>query len=294
MLHSRLVEPESGSREGFVINKKNVLHPILLLMVTTAALVAAPVAAKNPATQPELIQNLVRTAGGEAAASMDGVFKLEVNTEETTLDGKSHKLSFTAWVNPSSWAQRRIQLNSKVVIGFDGKNGWATIDGKEDQRPQTPLQAQGTIDRFLFPVLLPFSLQTKNIAFGKPKPATWQDKKALKLPATFPPNFFYSPVMDTPWMIALDQKKERVLGAEFLPPSQYVEVGAEGIRYYILTRKTIEGVTLPSKILAVAIDENGLESGHVKVYDIKITKVKGDASLFLSPAALKAIGEETS
>ncbi|HHQ49385.1 MAG TPA: hypothetical protein ENK19_10955, partial [Acidobacteria bacterium] len=208
-----------------MIDTKHVLRPITLITVAAMALAASPAIAKKPAGPPALIQKLVRNAGGEAAAKLDGVFKLEVNTEETTLDGKSHKRSYTAWVNPASWAQRRIQLNSRVVIGFDGKDGWATVGGKEDQRPQTPLQARGTINRFLFPVLLPFSLTTENISFGTPKAAKWENKPALKMTATFPSNYFYTPVMDTQWKITLDPKKEKVLGAEFLPPAQYVDVG---------------------------------------------------------------------
>ena len=274
-----------------MIDTKHVLRPIALTTVVAIALAASPALAGQPAGPPALIEQLVRNAGGEAAARLDGVFKLEVNTEETTLDGKSHKRSFTAWVNPASWVQRRIQLNSRVVIGFDGKNGWATVAGKEDQRPQTPLQARGTINRFLFPVLLPFSLTTENISFGTPKAAKWENKPALEMTATFPSNFFYTPVMDTQWKIAIDTGKEKVLGAEFPPPAQFADVGAEGIRYYILTRQTVDGVTFPKKLLAVAIDRHGTESGHVKTYDIKVTRVKGDASLFLSPSALAAIGE---
>jgi len=239
----------------------------------------------------KLVQKLTEAAGAAAAAKLDGVLKLEVETEETTSDGKSHKVNYTAWVNPASWIQRRIQINPKVVIGFDGKNGWAIINGQNDTRPQTPLQARGTINRYLFPVLLPFSLDTPKLVFGPPEPGKWENDPAVQLTLGFPPNFFYTPIMDTQWMLTLNPEKTKVLGVEFRPPQEYVKLGAEGIRYYVLTRKTIEGVTLPTKLLAVAIDADGNESGHVKTYSVTVTKVEGDVSLFLSPEALKAIGE---
>ncbi len=270
---------------------KNTLVFFACALVATVAAAASPAgSAQRPATNP-LIQRLTEAAGAARAGSIDGVLKLEITTEETTLDGKSHKGAYTAWVNPSSWRQRRIKISPTVIVGFDGKAGWATVNGKNDTRPQTPLQAAGTINRFLFPLLLPFSLQTPGVTIGKPKPGTWEKDPAVQLPLSFPPNFFYSPVMDTQWILTLDPKKEKVLGAEFRAPEEYARLGAEGMRYYILTRTVVDGVTLPTKLLAVAIDRDGNESGHVKVYSATITKVPGDASLFLSPSALAAIGE---
>jgi len=251
-----------------------------------------PVQASGTTSTPDsLVTKLVAEAGGASAATIHGVFKLEVTTEETTLDGMSHKGAFTAWVNPASWIQRRIEISPKVIIGFDGKTGWALINGTNDQRPQTPRQAAGTINRYLFAALLPFSLQAPNISLGTPRKGTWENDPAIQVPLSFPPNFFYTPMMDTQWILTLDTAKKTVLGVEFRPPEEYVSLGAEGMRYYILQRKTIDGVTLPTKLLAVAIDQQGNESGHVKTFTIKITRVDGGASLFLSPAALAAIGE---
>ncbi len=270
---------------------KNHLAFLLVAAFTTLAAAAPPPAPGKGAASNPLIDRLVAAAGGAAASSMEGVLKLEVTTEETTLDGKSHKGAYTAWVNPASWTQRRIQITPKVVLGFDGKAGWAMVNGQNDQRPQTPLQAAGTINRILFPLLLPFSLQAPNIVLGSPRKGTWENDPAVQIPLSFPPNFFYTPVMDTAWTLTLDPEKEKVLGAEFTAPQEFARLGAEGMRYYILTRTTIAGITLPTKLLAVAIDRDGSESGHVKTFSVKITKVKGDASLFLSPGALAAIGE---
>ncbi|NOZ93739.1 MAG: hypothetical protein GXP47_03225 [Acidobacteria bacterium] len=270
---------------------KNTLVFLVCTFAATVAAAASPAGStRRPATNP-LIQRLTAKAGAARAGSIDGVLKLDVTTEETTLDGKSHKGGYTAWVNPSSWIQRRMKISPTVIVGFDGKAGWATINGKNDTRPQTSLQAVGTIDRYLFPLLLPFSLQTPGIVVGKPRPATWEKNPAVQLPLSFPSNFFYSPVMDTQWILTLDPKKEKVLGAEFRSPEEYARLGAEGMRYYILKRTVVDGVTLPTKLLAVAIDRDGNESGHVKVYSVKVTRVPGDASLFLSPTALAAIGE---
>jgi len=266
---------------------------LFCLVTTLSALVAAAGPAPAPAAPAPnpVVAKLTAAAGGAAAESMRGVFKLEVATEETTLDGESHKGSFTAWINPASWIQRRVQITSTVVLGFDGRKGWATINGKMDQRPQTPRQASSTINRLLFTLTLPFSLEAPGIRFGEVRKATWDGKPAVKLTANFPQHFFYSPVMDVQWTLFLDPSGKKVLGAEFMPSEEYFELGAEGIRYRILKRDTVEGVTFPVKVLAVGLDENGAELGHVKTYSVKVTRVPGDASLFLSPEALEAIGE---
>jgi len=268
------------------------LFCVLSLCVTAAVAAAESKPATPETAKSQLLDTILAHAGAATAPKIDGVFRLDVTSEETTSDGVPHKTKFTAWVNPASFTQRRLQLTEKVVIGFDGRAAWATIDGKPDTRPQTDLQGTGTLNRLLFPLLLPFSLAQQGIVFGTPTKAKWEKKPALEVPLTFPANFFYSPVMDTNWELFVDPSTHRVLGAQFTAAYQFVKVGAEGMRYYVLTWQTVEGVTLPAKALAIGIDQLGHESGHVKRINLTVTKVPGDASLFLSPEALAAIGEQ--
>jgi hypothetical protein len=268
------------------------LFCVLSLFVTAAAAAADSKPSTSDTAKSQLLETVLANAGAAKAPKIDGVLRFDVTAEETTSDGVPHDSKFTAWVNPANFAQRRLQLNQKVVIGFDGQAAWATIGGKPDTRPQTGLQGAGTLNRLLFPLLLPLSLDQAGVHLGSPSKATWERNPALKASLIFPPNFFYSPVMDTNWELFVDPATHRILGAQFTASYEYAKVGAEGMRYYVLTWTTVDGLTLPAKLLAVGIDPQGHESGHVKRINVTWKKVSGDASLFLSPQALSAIGEQ--
>lgn len=268
------------------------LFCVLSLCVTAAVAAADSKPSTSDTAKSQLLSTVLDHAGAAKASKINGVLRLDVTSEETTSDGVPHDNKFTAWVNPANFRQRRLQLNQKVVIGFDGQAAWAMIDGKPDTRPQTGLQGAGTLNRLLFPLLMPFSLNEAGVHVGSPSKAKWEKEPALRASLIFPPNFFYSPVMDTNWELFVNPSTHRIQGAQFTASYQYSKVGAEGMRYYVLTWTTLDGLALPAKLLAVGIDQEGHESGHVKRINITWKKVSGDASLFLSPDALAAIGEQ--
>jgi hypothetical protein len=187
--------------------------------------------------------------------------------------------------------QRRLQLTPKVVIGFDGSTGWATIGGKEDQRRQTPLVARGTLNQKLFALLLPFSLEFPGVKITGVHKAAFEKKPALSLEVSFPRNFFYSPIMDTDWEVFVDPATYRVLGAQFLAPERYRKMAAEGMRYQVLTRKTVAGISLPTNVVVIGLGGDGVELGHTRTEKITLATVPYDPSLFLSPAKLAALDE---
>ncbi len=264
-----------------------------LFVCITGAMTVAAAAANTPARPHQALIDKMIAAARVAPAKPEGpVIKLHVREEETTSDGVAHKRSYTAWINPASILQRRLQLNASVVIGFDGHRGWATIRGQEDKRPQTPMMAAGTLNNKLFAELLPFSLQEPGVEITSVRTTTWRKKRALKLQLAFARNFFTSPIMNTAWSVIVDARTFHVLVAQFLPPKKYLAIAAEGMRYEFLKHTTAAGLRLPVSVVIIALQgEQGVESGHTAVDHVTVTTQPYDPTLFLSPKELKRINE---
>ncbi len=263
----------------------------LFLLILTGAL-AVPVQAATDASHQALLKKMIAAATVKPVKRGGPVVQLKVREEETTSDGVVHKRAFTAWINPASILQRRLQLNPSVIIGFDGRYGWATIRGKEDKRPQTPTMAAGTLNNKLFAELLPFSLQEPGVTIISVSRTKWRKKPVLKLQVEVPRNFFTSPIMNTTWSVLVDPKTYHVIVAQFLPPKKYLAIAAEGMRYEFLKHTVAAGLRLPTYVVIIALQgERGTEGGHTAVDHITVTTQPYDPSLFLSPKELERINE---
>ena len=95
--------------------------------------------------------------------------------------------------------------------------------------------------------------------------------------------------MGAEWRVFFDQKTSEVLAAEYLVPADLRAPGrGEGARIRILTRRDVDGISLPAQILTDGIDANGVENGHVKVTKIEHTSVGPfDPTVFMHPEELK-------
>jgi hypothetical protein len=90
--------------------------------------------------------------------------------------------------------------------------------------------------------------------------------------------------MNSTWRFFFSQQDGTVLGAEYLPPTKFREARAEGIRYRILTRQNVDGLSFPKQVLLEGVDINGVENGHVRITKMDFrTEGPFDLGLFLHP-----------
>ena len=99
-----------------------------------------------------------------------------------------------------------------------------------------------------------------------------------------------APVLTTTWRVAIDKEDFSILGFDFLPPVELRNVQLMGVRYRILKYDDIEGARIPSQVLAVGINMEGIESGANRITRIEHT-VYGpwEAGLFANPRRLEAL-----
>ena len=268
---------------------------ILPLFAAAALVAAAPVHAADPvspAAALKVVDQAVRAAGGAEALAGLGILQAEIHNEEVTAKGEQHISDFTAWVNGGNVEQLRLQLNPQVLLVDNGKKSWAVVKGELDTRRQTPLMARMTLHDRLFPLLLPFSLEVEGIRATSVSRTTWEGDAVWKLTVEFPPNYFTTPILNTPWEIMVRRSDGRVVMAQLFAPEEYAKIGAEGMRYRFLGWATVGPVRLPSDLLIVGIDTNGAESGHVRTVKIR-WKALGlpDEPLFMHPEDLEALDE---
>ncbi|MCW8984932.1 MAG: hypothetical protein OQK55_06290, partial [Thermoanaerobaculales bacterium] len=213
--------------------------------------------------------------------------KLEVSQEETRSDGTRTVMSYTAYVDTGNLENQRLELANELVIAAHGAGGWSTTAGILDDRPQTTVRAERSLNQMLFPLLLPYSLQMEGVRAGEARDTTLEGRKVWAVTLPFTKGFFNSPVLTTTWLMVVAQDDYSILSLDFVPPAQYRDISAEGIRYRILKQQDVEGAKIAEQLLLVGISPAGQESGHVRVTRIKAS-VHGawDPALFLSPAEL--------
>ena len=106
----------------------------------------------------------------------------------------------------------------------------------------------------------------------------------LVVDVNFESDFFAAPSMVTPWRVFISREDNLVLGAEYLPASEFRAVRDEGIRYRYLKRQDVGGVSLAAQVLLDGIDLNGVENGHVRVTRISASTAGPlDLTLFIRP-----------
>jgi hypothetical protein len=261
----------------------NFLLPVLL---------AAPVITAAETPEPGVIvDRMIAAAGGEAFAEI-GVLKLEVQQEETHNDGTGTTSTYTAYVDTANLENQRFEYPGDVVVAHHGAGGWSTKAGVMDERPQTSVMAETTLNQALFPILLPYSLKMEGVWVKDVQETTLGGRKVWVLLMPFAKGFFTSPVMTTTWMMVVAQDDYSILVYEFIPPVQYQDVSPMGIRYRILKQQEVEGATLTEQLLLIGINPAGVESGANRVTKIKASTVPWDVALFLSPAQLEALEED--
>lgn len=263
---------------------RRVFSLLFLPVFTATFAVAADVPDPN-----EIVDRMVAAAGGEAFKGI-GVLKLEVSQEETRNDGSQTNATYTAYLDTKNLENQRLEYPGDIVIAHHAAGGWSTQAGAMDERPQTSMRAERTLNQTLFPLFLPHSLKMEGVRASEVRESTLDGRKVWVVALPFPKGFFSSPVLTTTWVMVVAQNDYSLLSLEFIPPPQYRDVSPTGIRYRVLKQQEIGGAMVPEQLLAVGISALGQESGHVRVTKIKAS-VHGawDATLFLSPEQLDAL-----
>ncbi len=272
------------------------------IQTSATILLAATMVAAVPtahATGPEgsgrtakAVDLAMKAAGGANALAGLGILKAHIHNEETTAKGEQHVTDMTAWVNGADLEQLRLQYTPRILLVDNGIKAWAMIDGQLDTRRQTPLMARTTLHDRLFPLLLPFSLGIEGVRVTSVTGATWEGEPVWKLTVEFPPNYFTTPIFNTPWELLVRRSDGRLLVAQLFAPEEYLKVGAEGVRYRFLRWEKVGPARLASDLLVVGIDQNGAESGHVRTVKVRWESLGMPSEpLFMHPEDLEAMEE---
>jgi hypothetical protein len=112
-------------------------HLRSLVAVAIALGIASTTIAADPPSPEQLIERAIAAQGGEKAFRDFGVLKLTVDETETKLDGTVKPDTYTSYVD-TTFRNARLELANGVVAVKNDTLGWATINGKLDQRNQTP------------------------------------------------------------------------------------------------------------------------------------------------------------
>ena len=262
---------------------------ILLLLVCCIVLAAPAVATAEMPEPGEIVDKAIAALGGDGLAKLE-VLRMEIAEEKTHNDGQGSTNDFVAFVDMSDLRSMRLELAGGIVLGRTGDDAWATEKGVYDERPQTPYMSKGTINQSMFQLLLPYSLKMDGVWVKEVGETDWQGRPAWTLVIPFAKGFFVSPVLTTTWRVAIDKEDFSILGFDFLPPVELRNVQLMGVRYRILKYDDIEGVRIPSQVLAVGINMEGIESGANRITKIEHT-VYGpwEAGLFANPRRLEAL-----
>jgi hypothetical protein len=255
------------------------------LALTVGLVVAAGQAAAGAPTAEELVNRAV--AAAETTTTMDrhDMIRAAIRQEETASDGSSEVRELTAVFYGRRLDSVRIELDGGVSLALASGDAWAMIRGEVDSRPQTPRMAAGTIRQTLFPLLMPFSLGMPGVTLGAVTEGSFDGTPAWVLEIGFEADFFAAPSMVTTWKVFIDRANDLVLGAEYLPAPDLRAVRTEGVRYRILQRQEVDGVSLATQVLLDGIDLEGVPNGHVRVTKLSYLSAGPlDLSLFIDPA----------
>lgn len=263
----------------------------IAIVLLALGAVAPAVSATDPPAPDVLVERMIAAAGGDAFSKL-GVLRLEVTEESIRKEGGTSTQSYVAYVDTSDLGNLRMELPGDIVVARVGADGWSTVDGTLDERPQTPSMAYRTLNQNLFKLLLPYSLRMKGVWAKEVIEVPWEDGTAWALLLPFSKGFFVSPVLETTWRIVVDKDTSEILAFDFMPAPEYRRVEDMGVRYGVLTYNEIEGAKIPSRMIAVGLDLNEQEVGTYRV--TKIESSIHDAwapTLFINPKRLEAIEE---
>ncbi len=265
-----------------------------LKMLFTFGLVAACAVAVNAeSTSKVLADEAMAVWGSRQAFDSLGILKLEVTEEDSMPDGTRKKTAYTLYFDTRT-AQRRLELaEGKVVIVSDNTSGWATTEGKLDDRAQTAHLAPRFINMKLMPALLPFSLTLRGVGLsGRATPTGFEGTPALPLEFSVPNTFFNSPFVNTSWTVFVAEDDHHYLGAEFLPVSGYENnenVKNSGMRFRVTETSSVKGVRFATMIIVDSLDKAGKATGSRRTMTIRPTVVEGPTpTLFMHPDKVRA------
>jgi hypothetical protein len=251
-----------------------------------------PLAVAQTPTVEEIHDRTIAALGGAGYSEL-GVLKLEVSTEETRNDGTVSTDAYTLYVDTGELTNLRLELGDGIVVGRNGDFGWATVDGELDDRPQTPHMAKTTINQRLFPLLPPYSLDMDGVWMKESGEVTWEGRQAWAVLMPFAKGFFKSPVLTTDWRLVVSKEDYSILGMDFVPPVEYQDVQPMGMRYRYLKWDEIDGVKIPTQVLAVGINSQGIESGAHRITKVAVSKFgQWQPRLFMSPQQLDELEGE--
>lgn len=272
--------------------KENPMFQSVLSLLLSLTVVSFAAVAEESIEPHEILDRVVAAAGGEAFTKI-GVLKLEVSQEEIRIDGTSTKKSYTAYVSTMDLENQRIEYPDQLVIGHNLAGGWSTMAGVMDDRPQTSVRAERSLNQTLFPLLLPHSLKMEGVRASEYREATLNERQVWLVALPFLKGFFNSPVLNTSWLMVVDQQDASLVTMEFFPSPEFRDVSPVGVRYRVIEYQEVAGAMIPEQILAVGINYRGEESGNSRVTRIKASvHGKWDPVLFLSPTQIEALEEK--
>ena len=264
-------------------------HPIAPLLVTAFAVVAFPASAATPDAA-TIVERAIAVADPDNTLPTHDMIVADVHEQETTSDATTEVKELRLVLYGDRLQEARLELSPDINVVLHQGQGWATIQGQLDTRHTAAKMAAGTVRQKVFPLLFPFSLELEGVTLSDVAEATFDGREAWAVNADFAPAFFTAPSMVTTWRIFFDRENHVVLGAEFFPAETFRGPNAEGVRYRILTWKTLDGIKLPGEMLLEGIDVNGVENGHVRVTKIEYSDGGPfDPTLFLHPEVLERL-----
>ncbi len=248
-------------------------------------------------TSKVLADEAIAVWGSQQAFDSLGILKLEVTEDDSLPDGTRQTTAYTLYYDTTT-DQRRLELGQgKVVIVSDNASGWATTDGKLDDRAQTAHLAPRFVNMKLMPALLPFSLTLRGVGFtGQASPTSFEGTPALPLEFYVPNNFFNSPFVNTRWTAFVAEDDHHYLGAEFLPVTGYENnknVKNSGMRFRVTETTSVKGVRFATTIIVESLDKAGKATGSRRTMKIRATVVEDSSPLlFLHPDKVRAFDED--
>jgi hypothetical protein len=263
----------------------------IVVALIACGLAAGGAAAEDPPAPDVLVDRMIEAVGGDAFSKL-GVLKLEIAEEDIKREGGTQTNTYVAYVDTEDVDNLRMDLPGDIVVARVGADGWSSVAGEIDERPQTPSMAYRALNQNLFKLLLPYSLRMQRVWTKEVVEVPWEDGTAWALLVPFTKGFFVSPVLETIWRIVVDKETFKILAYDFMPPAEYRHVEKTGVRYGILAYNEIEGAQIPSRVLAIGLTLDGEEIGTYRVTKIDSSVYDAWApTLFIDPRRLEAIEE---
>ncbi|MCD4749114.1 MAG: hypothetical protein K8R59_07055 [Thermoanaerobaculales bacterium] len=259
------------------------MRRIFLVFLVTA--LAVTTAAAGPTTS-SVITDTLSALGGRQAFGELGVLRMEISENEQIPGGETNSLKYTAYID-TSLENSRLELPGGIIVVSNGLVGWAIVNGNFDSRKQTPRMAPAMNHQKLFPLLLPFTLDMKQINFSKNVAETnFQGTAAWKFSVSLPKLFFPTPMIAQIWEVFVDRKNLKNITARYFPVQEYIEVQPEGMQFQPKKWTEINGVSLPTEVLVQGIDSKARVTGHTLQMSVAYSIVSDpDPTLFVAPQA---------